>query len=66
VKKKKTSSIFIMKVALLIHFAAVASAVAVSRSAPPDVQTFPGVSRKDAVIKKIRYGPHTLKKAVVR
>jgi hypothetical protein len=59
-----------MKVMNLLPFVALASTAALSLPPPPppvpDVQTLPSVTRKDAILKRIRYGPHTLKKAMVR
>jgi hypothetical protein len=55
-----------MKVSNLLPLVGLVSAAVISAPPPEKVQTLPGVSRKDSVIKKIRYGPHVLKKAVVR
>jgi hypothetical protein len=52
-----------MKVATLVPFAALGSAAILATV--PDIQTFPSPLRKDAVITRVRYGPHTLKQAVV-
>lgn len=57
-----------MKIAITLTFAALASAAAIAQAPAlvPDVQTLPSVYRKDSVTKRVRYGPHKLKKAVVR
>jgi hypothetical protein len=56
-----------MKVTAILPFVAVVSALAISSQPPPvpDVQILPSSTRKDSVIKRVRYGPHTLKKAEV-
>ncbi|KAF2422404.1 hypothetical protein EJ08DRAFT_664872 [Tothia fuscella] len=51
-----------MKATALLPFATLATAAVIALV--PDVQTFPSPSRKDAVITRVRYGPHTLKQAV--
>jgi hypothetical protein len=57
-----------MKVAITLAFAALVSAVAIAQvpATVPDVQTIPSFFRKDSIGKRVRYGPHKLKRAVVR
>ena len=56
-----------MRTVTWIPFVALASALAVSQPSPPvpEVKTFPSTTRKDSLVTRIRYGPHSLKKAVV-
>ena len=54
-----------MKVIIFLPFVVAVSALVVSTPVP-DVQVLPGNSQKDSVLKRVRYGPHILKKAEVR
>lgn len=57
-----------MKVTLLLPFVALVSAVAIKSAAPPvpEIQELPQITRKDTTVKRVRYGPYKLAKAVVR
>jgi hypothetical protein len=56
-----------MKATILVSvLGLISSVVALPPPIAPEVQELPSINRKDAVIKQIRYGPHILKKAVVR
>jgi hypothetical protein len=55
-----------MKAISLLPLVAFVAGLAIEPTPVPEVQTLPPITRKDTVVKRIRYGPFKLAKAVVR